>query len=162
RETRPDEQRDGHVYREPQRSAFEPITAVRDRNRANVRKIDRNEPAARIHFQSRRVDTAELSGNLRTIACPDDGNLFPRLHDSVHDRHMKQPHSAIEKKIRVRPLRLSDYDAIVDMQRLCFPKLDPTTREQFESQLRTFPEGQICVDHGGVPIASSSSLIVDF
>jgi predicted amidohydrolase/ribosomal protein S18 acetylase RimI-like enzyme len=75
---------------------------------------------------------------------------------------MKQPHSAFEKKIRIRPLRLADYDAIVEMQRLCFPKLDPTTRDQFESQLRIFPEGQLCVDHGGVPIASSSSLIVDF
>lgn len=75
---------------------------------------------------------------------------------------MKQSPSAFEKKIRVRPLRPADYDAIVEMQRSCFPNLEPTTREQFESQLRIFPEGQLCVDHGGVPIASSSSLIVDF
>ena len=70
---------------------------------------------------------------------------------------MRQSHSAFEKKIRVRPLRLADHAAVVDMQRLCFPKLDPTTREQFESQLRVFPEGQICVDHGGVPIAVDSA-----
>src|SRR5262249_19522187 len=81
---------------------------------------------------------------------------------AVHDGPMKQPPTAFEKKILVRPLRTADYDAIVDMQRLCVPKLDPTTREQFESQLKIFPEGQICVDHGGVPIASCSSLIVDF
>jgi len=75
---------------------------------------------------------------------------------------MKQSHAAFEKKIRVRPLRHSDYDAIVELQKVCFPNLEPTTREQFESQIDTFTEGQICVDHGGVPIASSSSLIVDF
>jgi predicted amidohydrolase/ribosomal protein S18 acetylase RimI-like enzyme len=67
-----------------------------------------------------------------------------------------------EKKIRVRRLRTTDFDGIIEMQKLCFPEMSPWTREQFESQLRTFPEGQICVDLGGVPIASSSSLIVDF
>lgn len=67
-----------------------------------------------------------------------------------------------EKKIRVRRLRKSDYETIVALQRICFPKIEPSTREQFESQLRTFPEGQICVDLDGVPIASSSSLILDF
>jgi predicted amidohydrolase/ribosomal protein S18 acetylase RimI-like enzyme len=75
---------------------------------------------------------------------------------------MKQSHSAFEKKIRVRPLRKGDYDAIVELQKLCFPNLDPTTRDQFDSQLEIFPEGQICVEHAGVPIASSSSLIVEF
>ncbi len=70
--------------------------------------------------------------------------------------------SSFEKKIRVRPLRKSDYSRIVELQKLSFPRMKPWTREQFESQLSVFPEGQICVDLDGVPIASSSSLVVDF
>lgn len=67
-----------------------------------------------------------------------------------------------EKKLRVRQLRKEDYDRIVEMQLACFPKMAPWTREHFESQLTIFPEGQICVDLDGLPIASSSSLVVDF
>jgi ribosomal protein S18 acetylase RimI-like enzyme len=74
----------------------------------------------------------------------------------------KQNLKDFEKKIRVRPLRASDFDSVVALQKLCFPSLEPWTREFFDSQLELFPEGQICVDLGGVPIASSSALIVDF
>src|SRR5262245_1999565 len=67
-----------------------------------------------------------------------------------------------EKKLRVRQLRESDFHAVVPMQKRCFPTIDPRTEEQFKGQLERCPEGQICVDLEGVPIASSSSLIVDF
>jgi predicted amidohydrolase/ribosomal protein S18 acetylase RimI-like enzyme len=69
---------------------------------------------------------------------------------------------AFEKKIRTRRLRSSDFERIVELQKLCFPTMEPWTREQFESQLATFPEGQICIDMDGVPVASSSSLVLDF
>ena len=40
--------------------------------------------------------------------------------------------------------------------------MTPWTRDQFESQLERFPEGQICVAIDGLVVASASSLIVDF
>jgi predicted amidohydrolase/ribosomal protein S18 acetylase RimI-like enzyme len=69
---------------------------------------------------------------------------------------------SFEKKTRVRRLRKGDFDQVVALQLLCFPGMQPWTREQFESQINVFPEGQICVDHEGRMVASSSSLIVDF
>ena len=66
-----------------------------------------------------------------------------------------------EKRIEVRPLRVSDYEAVVEVQLACFPGMKPWTREQFESQVRKFPEGQICVTYEGRLVASSSSLILD-
>ena len=70
--------------------------------------------------------------------------------------------SEYESTIIVRPIRIEDFDAIVELQLLAFPGMRPWTREQVESQLATFPEGQICIEIDGAVVASSSSLIVDF
>ncbi|REJ98459.1 MAG: GNAT family N-acetyltransferase [Planctomycetota bacterium] len=67
-----------------------------------------------------------------------------------------------EWKIEVRSLRLEDYDALVAMQETCFPGMKPWEREQFESQLSIFPEGQLCVEVDGKLAASSSSLILEY
>jgi len=64
--------------------------------------------------------------------------------------------------VATRPLQAADYDRIVELQLLCFPTMEPWTREQFDSQVNIFPEGQICVTVDDVVVASSSSLIVDF
>ena len=40
--------------------------------------------------------------------------------------------------------------------------MKPWSQEQFASQLKIFPEGQICIHFQGVIVASSSSLILDF
>ena len=68
----------------------------------------------------------------------------------------------IQKKITVRPLKLKDYDDIVELQNQCFPGMLPWGKEQIKSQLKIFPQGQICIEYKGKVIASSSSLIVDF
>lgn len=65
-----------------------------------------------------------------------------------------------EKRLRVRPIKASDYQAIAELQMKCFPGMKPWMREQFESQLKIFPEGQICVTYNRKLVASSSSLIV--
>jgi predicted amidohydrolase/ribosomal protein S18 acetylase RimI-like enzyme len=70
--------------------------------------------------------------------------------------------STFEKKVLVRPVRFEDYEQIVALQLKCFPGMKPWTNEQMESQLRTFPEGQICIEYEGKIVASSSSLILDF
>lgn len=67
-----------------------------------------------------------------------------------------------ERKIQVRQIRMEDFEQIVDMQKRCFPGMHPWLREHIESQLRIFPEGQLCVEYQGKVVASSCSLIVDF
>ncbi len=67
-----------------------------------------------------------------------------------------------ERKLVVRPQTLDDFDALIAMQVRCFPGMSPWKREQIESQLRLFPEGQLCIEVEGRLVASSSSLIVDF
>jgi predicted amidohydrolase/ribosomal protein S18 acetylase RimI-like enzyme len=69
---------------------------------------------------------------------------------------------AFEKKIRVRQLRIEDYNDVVTLQLKCFPGMKPWSMEQFTSQLSIFPEGQICVEYQDKLVASSSSLILDF
>lgn len=67
-----------------------------------------------------------------------------------------------EKNILLRPLRMEDYEQLECVSRLCYPKLRPWNRDELESQISIFPEGQLCVEYNGKLVASCSSLIVDF
>jgi len=67
-----------------------------------------------------------------------------------------------EWKTVIRPLTTDDFDALVAMQLKCFPGMEPWTREQIESQLHLFPEGQICIEIEGQLAASSSSLMLEY
>ena len=67
-----------------------------------------------------------------------------------------------EKSLVVRPLLSTDWESVVALQRRCFPGMEAWTREQFDSQLRIFAEGQIGVIYQGKLVASSSSLILNF
>jgi predicted amidohydrolase len=64
-------------------------------------------------------------------------------------------------RLLVRPLKKTDLKGVQDIQRRSFPMIEPWTKEQFESQLAIFPEGQLGVEIDGVLVATSSSLIVD-
>jgi predicted amidohydrolase/GNAT superfamily N-acetyltransferase len=66
----------------------------------------------------------------------------------------------LQKRMRVRQLRRGDFDAVVTLQKACFPGMEPWLREQFESQIKTFAEGQLCIEYDGTIVASASSLIV--
>jgi predicted amidohydrolase/ribosomal protein S18 acetylase RimI-like enzyme len=70
--------------------------------------------------------------------------------------------SSFERSIRVRQLTPEDYDALVELQRTCFPTMMPWTPEQYASQMQIFPEGQFGVEYEGSLVASASSLIVDY
>jgi len=70
--------------------------------------------------------------------------------------------SEFETKLIIRPLRMEDFDALVEMQAKCFPGMKTWTREQIASQLQTFPAGQVAIEIDGRLVATSSSLIVDF
>lgn len=64
------------------------------------------------------------------------------------------------KKIRLRKLRLSDYQAIIEMQLNCFPGMKPWSEEQFKNLVTIFPEGQLGIEYDGKLVASSSSHII--
>ncbi|MCO6454596.1 MAG: GNAT family N-acetyltransferase [Pirellulaceae bacterium] len=67
-----------------------------------------------------------------------------------------------EWKIVVRPLTMDDFDALVAMQQRCFPGMKPWSRQQIESQLQIFPEGQLGIEIDEQLVASASSLIVEY
>ena len=74
----------------------------------------------------------------------------------------KDKFEQFQKNIIVRNMTIEDYPKIVELQQKCFPGMKPWKEDQFESQINTFPEGQICIELEGEIIASSSSLIIDF
>lgn len=69
---------------------------------------------------------------------------------------------SLQKKLTVRPLRIDDYEQIIDLQLTSFPGMKPWKKEQIEHQLQIFPEGQIGIEYNDRLVASSSSLIIDF
>lgn len=66
-----------------------------------------------------------------------------------------------ESRVVLRNLRLEDFDALVAMQKACFPGMLPWGKNQIESQLEVFPEGQFVIEVDGELVASCSTLIVD-
>lgn len=67
-----------------------------------------------------------------------------------------------EKKVIIRNIERKDFENIIELQKICFPKMQPWKLDQLESHIRIFPEGQICVEFDGTIIGSCSSLIVNF
>ncbi|MEZ4416539.1 MAG: GNAT family N-acetyltransferase [Gemmatimonadota bacterium] len=67
-----------------------------------------------------------------------------------------------ERRIRLRPLAIDDFGALIEMQKRCFPGMQTWGQDQIESQLRIFPEGQLCIEYKGRLVASASSLVLDF
>lgn len=65
-----------------------------------------------------------------------------------------------ERKVVVRRLGVSDYPSVLRVQQDVFKTIDPWTRPEFLSQLRSFPEGQLGVEVDGDLVAISSSLLI--
>ncbi|QKS70670.1 GNAT family N-acetyltransferase [Paenalkalicoccus suaedae] len=70
--------------------------------------------------------------------------------------------SKFEKKIVIRNIKKEDIDDIIELSKICFPNMDPWQRDQLESHIEMFPEGQFCVEAEGEIIGTSSSLIINF
>src|SRR5690606_27793320 len=66
-----------------------------------------------------------------------------------------------EWHLKQRLITIDDYERLVALQQKCFPGMVPWSREQIESQIRIFPEGQLCVEYDGDLVASASSRMVD-
>ncbi len=67
-----------------------------------------------------------------------------------------------ESELTIRKIAIEDFEALVELQKKCFPGIATWERKHIESQISHFPEGQICIEFDGKIVASSSSLIVDF
>lgn len=67
-----------------------------------------------------------------------------------------------EKKIRLRRLKVEDFEKLDRLHRRCFPRMEPWEKSDIESQVAIFPEGQFVIEYEDRIIASCSSLIVDF
>ncbi|HSR50265.1 MAG TPA: GNAT family N-acetyltransferase [Acidobacteriota bacterium] len=70
--------------------------------------------------------------------------------------------SSFESEVEVRPMRPDDFEQVRTLHRRCLPHDKAWTRQEIESHLDHFPQGQLVVDYDGCVVASSSSLIVDF
>ncbi len=57
--------------------------------------------------------------------------------------------SDYEWQVTVRRLKIEDYDNLIALQAQCFPGIPTWGREQIESQLAIFPEGQLAVEIDG-------------
>jgi predicted amidohydrolase/ribosomal protein S18 acetylase RimI-like enzyme len=66
-----------------------------------------------------------------------------------------------ESKVVLRNTRIEDFDALVALQLKCFPGMKPWAKEQIESQVRTFHDGQFVIEVDEKIVASSSCLVVD-
>ncbi len=66
-----------------------------------------------------------------------------------------------ETRIELRPLTVADFDALVELQRLCFPDMEAWTREHLEAQLRRWDQAQAGVLADGVLVATCAQLIID-
>ena len=66
-------------------------------------------------------------------------------------------------KLRLRSLKDSDYSAIKAIMDRVYPGMGGAwPRKKYLSMLKIFPEGQICIDDNGVPVAAAFSVVVDY
>ncbi|MGE0321071.1 MAG: GNAT family N-acetyltransferase, partial [Polyangiaceae bacterium] len=67
-------------------------------------------------------------------------------------------------EVLLRTMRETDIDALIALNKLCFPSMVEQNvvwnRGQLSNHLRLFPEGQLVVEKDGVVVGAASSLIV--
>jgi len=68
----------------------------------------------------------------------------------------------IEHRLKLRNLRLSDYEDIRQIMDLVYPPCRAPGPGTVRFPDRRFPEGQICIEDNGWVIAAAMSLIVDY
>ncbi len=65
----------------------------------------------------------------------------------------------------LRQATASDIDTLIELNKLCFPSMAEEgvvwTREQLQSHLRVFPQGQIIVERSGRVLGAVASLIIE-
>jgi len=75
----------------------------------------------------------------------------------------QDPVKTDEHRLKLRNTRPEDYEAVHEIMERVYPGLDGAwSREQFDSQISRFPEGQICIEDNGRLVAAAISMIVDY
>lgn len=67
-----------------------------------------------------------------------------------------------ERKTVLRPLEEKDFDGLIAMQKSCFPGMEPWGKDQLQSQIDHFQNGQLVIEIDGEIAASSASLILNY
>ena len=79
--------------------------------------------------------------------------------DSTQDGLM----SGSEVKLELRNLRVDDYPEIKEIMDRVYPGMGGAWPEKkYLSMLKVFPEGQICIEDNGRPVAAAFSVVVDY
>ena len=69
----------------------------------------------------------------------------------------------ISHKLSTRNLRIDDYDKLHEISSRVYKGVAiPWTHEQIVKLIQLFPEGQICIEDNGKPVAVALTLIIDF
>jgi predicted amidohydrolase/ribosomal protein S18 acetylase RimI-like enzyme len=74
----------------------------------------------------------------------------------------KKQNTNIVRRIKLRPIVLSDYEQITALQLRCFPGMKPWAEQQFKNLITNYSEGQVCILYGKKIVASSCCLIINF
>ncbi len=81
---------------------------------------------------------------------------------AVHKKGKKAT-KTLRHRLVLRTLRLEDYDELREMMDLAYDRAGGAwLKQQFQSQLARFPEGQICIEDKGKVVGAALSLIVDY
>ncbi|MDN3202755.1 bifunctional GNAT family N-acetyltransferase/carbon-nitrogen hydrolase family protein [Algoriphagus sediminis] len=76
---------------------------------------------------------------------------------------MSKQWEEIEHRLKLRNLKLSDYNDVAKIMSTIYKSEDGVwTKAEFRNQLRVFPEGQICIEDNGKVVAGALSIIVDY
>lgn len=69
----------------------------------------------------------------------------------------------IDHKLKLRHLKLEDYEVLRDISGRVYKGVAaPWSLKTFKQLIDTFPDGQICIEDHGKPVAVAFSLIIDF
>ncbi|MCB1774701.1 MAG: GNAT family N-acetyltransferase [Gammaproteobacteria bacterium] len=70
---------------------------------------------------------------------------------------------SLDHRLRLRNLGVNDYDDIKQVMDRVYPGLGGGwPKKKFQAMLKTFPEGQICIDDNGRVVAAAFSVIIDY
>lgn len=78
------------------------------------------------------------------------------MTEKSHNMHSDQHH------LKLRNMTRDDYDDICAIMDKVYPTLGAWDLDQFEAQLKKFPQGQICIEDKGQVVAGAICMIVDY
>ena len=86
-----------------------------------------------------------------------------RETDQSGEREVSSLDETSEHKLLLRSLKLSDFDEVRDIMDRVYAHLGGSwTKREYSSQLKRFPDGQICIEDNGKVVAAAFSAIVDY